>query len=247
MSFLYSVLWFENPYGDPVINTEMLDYDKPLAVTKEWLADQAGPAGAIVIVYRQTGLVDLTPVRSHVLINEMARIMGNFEEPLHDRVNEILDRQGRALPRSKAKKKTPAKPSRQQSQRNLARSPGVRRLAGQLPAKGKNNVADVLADIRTRPVGKPCKSSFFRGMQNYATPGVLENIAPRDIDDALQRFIRCDWGDVTTAVARANNRYTRNRGGQIHGVYQSRRSGIEFWMVGRPLENMIITLLPSEL
>lgn len=252
MSLFYIVQWFDKPYGRPFVNTEMRSFEQPLEQTKNWLVEQVSPAGAIVIVYDQgRKIFDLTPLRSHVFLNEAGQKVRGFEENLHAHIEKILKNQGLSLPtnfawpskatpvRAKSPKKTKKAKTRQVVDL-LASTPSRR------AARGKKTVGDVLADIRKRPVGKPCNGAFFAGMQNYATPGALQIIPQRDIDAALKQFSQCNWGDVSASVARANNRYTHNRGGQIHAVYQSHKNGAEFWMIGRPWENIIITLLPSE-
>lgn len=264
MSDLYIVQWFLNPLGNPYINTEMREFEKPLLQTKRWLSEQAEPAGAIVIVYDQGPKVfDLTPRKSHVLINESARIVGGFEDALHSRVDEILTQQGHAPARREKKASPGRKPAKKASGRTRGtvvpktkgpgtRKPDTRKKARKPPSSGRyapgaQSVGDVLGSIRSRPAIKPCKPFFVRGMQTVASQGVLAAVAPRDIDDAMRRFVQCDWGDVEPSTVRANNRHTHDRRDRIYGSYQSRRSGVEFWIIASPLENAVVVLLPHEI
>lgn len=283
MSLFYIVQWFDSPYGRPVVNTEMRDFEQPLVQTKSWLAEQASPAGAIVIVYRQgPKIFDLTPLRSHVLINEMARIVGGFEDALYTRVDEILTKQGHA-PARRTKKTSPGrKPTKRPGTKRPGKKASGRKRGTVIPktkglgrslvieapvrpktakakpkrrkppgsgryAPGVKNVGDILGDIKKRPEIKPCKSFFVRGMQTVASQGVLNAVAPRDIDDAMRRFVQCDWGDVERQTVIANNRHTHDRRDRIYGSYQSRRSGTEFWIIASPLENTVVVLLPHEI
>lgn len=112
-------------------------------------------------------------------------------------------------------------------------------------APGKSTVGDVLGDIRKRPVGKPCNDRFVLGLQTFITEHALSHVPPRELDVAIKRFIRCDWGDVDLRQTRENNARTHDRRGPIRGEYKS-RNGTAFWIVANHLEGSLVVLLPQD-
>ena len=110
----------------------------------------------------------------------------------------------------------------------------------------RTTVGDVLARIKaTKPVS-PCNPDFARRMKVAFTPGVRSSITGTDASNAVQRFIRCDWGDVSRSETLFNNRKTRGQSdGSIRGVYQS-RAGREFWVVYEQHDQVAVLLLPEE-
>ncbi len=107
-------------------------------------------------------------------------------------------------------------------------------------------VNGVLAHIKaTKPIS-PCNPDFARRMKVSFTPGVRAAITGTDASNAVQRFTRCDWGDVSRQETLFNNRKTRGQSdGSIRGVYQS-RAGREFWVVYEQHDQVAVLLLPEE-
>lgn len=109
-------------------------------------------------------------------------------------------------------------------------------------------VESLLAKIRARKNIPVCRPIFAGGMQVVPSPGVMETCDQIDVERALDRFTRCDWGDVPRSQALRNNRVTRQpRPGEgVYGIYQSRR-GVEFWVIASVDSKRAAVLLPVEM
>ena len=109
-----------------------------------------------------------------------------------------------------------------------------------------STVSRVLDQIKAKKPLAPCNPNFARHLRVAFTPGVRLAITGTDASNAVQRFIRCDWGDVSRTETLFNNRKTRGQSdGSIRGVYQS-RAGREFWIVCEQHDQVAVLLLPEE-
>ena len=107
-------------------------------------------------------------------------------------------------------------------------------------------VSGVLDRIKAKKPLSPCDPHFMRSLQVAFTPGVRISITENDASHAVQRFTRCDWGDVSRAETLFNNRKTHGKGdGSIRGVYHS-RAGREFWIVCEVHNRVAVLMLPEE-
>lgn len=115
------------------------------------------------------------------------------------------------------------------------------------PSRKHATVTNVLDAIKKKKTPQRCDPHFTEGprFMVVASPGVRRTIRQSDVDLALSRFGRCDWGDVTAAVSRKNNGATRRRRGEIFGAYQD-RNGSEFWLVLIFEKRSVGVMLPRE-
>jgi hypothetical protein len=120
------------------------------------------------------------------------------------------------------------------------------------PGRGRRkkrpaSVAGVLDKIKTRKGAEPCDPKFAERFHTvYVTENTIGSCTQADVQRALRRFERCDWGDVDRSTTRSNNRASRVGVGRMYGVYHSRR-GQEFWVMADPHRNKIVVAVPWEL
>ena len=76
------------------------------------------------------------------------------------------------------------------------------------------------------------------------TPQALELIEREDIDAALGRHARGDWGDVNPDHVRQNNLAARE-GGQLFSTYTDRRE-VRFYIITAPDRSVTTLFLPGE-
>ena len=109
-------------------------------------------------------------------------------------------------------------------------------------------VGDVLAKIKRRPDLQPCSTRFARELLVSASPHFYRSCTLGDLEKALARFTRCDWGDVSKAQASKNNRVTR-AGKPGEGLFASYESaaGREFWIFGTPTTGKAFAVMPHDL
>lgn len=109
------------------------------------------------------------------------------------------------------------------------------------------SVAGVLDKIKTRKGAEPCDPKFAERFHTvYVTENTIGSCTQADVQRALRRFERCDWGDVDRSTTRSNNRASRVGVGRMYGVYHSRR-GQEFWVMADPHRSKIVVAVPWEL
>lgn len=77
-----------------------------------------------------------------------------------------------------------------------------------------------------------------------ATPGVLETVSAEDIAAALERHLKCDWGDVCEADKRYNNEALRD-GTRLLSAYHT-SEGLKFWIITEADRSATTVLLPDE-
>lgn len=247
MSRLYVLKWFSSP-RTVELHTEMREFEQPIEQTQNWLITQNVAAAGIIYALDQTGL-SLKLRKTRVFFNAEA------SDPSHLSFRRYIDsivakdedffRAGDG--RKPSSRPPPQMGPKKRTGKKIFKS-ADRRKRGQRAASTPS-VQAVLSQIEKRPLGKPCREGFAAGLRPFITQGVLANVAPRDVRDAYDRFVRCDWGDVDLSTTRANNRNTRAKPGayaQIYGIYQSRRSGVTFWIVASPTEGTVTALLPNE-
>ncbi len=77
-----------------------------------------------------------------------------------------------------------------------------------------------------------------------ATPGALEAVSPEDIAVALDRHLKCDWGDVCEADKHYNNEALRD-GDRLLSAYHT-SEGQKFWIITEADRSATTVLLPDE-
>jgi hypothetical protein len=78
----------------------------------------------------------------------------------------------------------------------------------------------------------------------HVTPGAAAKLLPQDIDAALRRHGRGDWGEVD-AEGKQDNDARIERGGPIASIYMS-STGIQFYVVTEADRAATTVLLPEE-
>lgn len=78
----------------------------------------------------------------------------------------------------------------------------------------------------------------------YVTPGVIENVSKEDINKALDRHKKGDWGDVCQEDWELNNE-ALEMGYRILSSYTS-SNGIKFWIITEADRSTTTILLPEE-
>lgn len=77
-----------------------------------------------------------------------------------------------------------------------------------------------------------------------ATPGVLEKVPERDINDALNRHAHGDWGILPKQDKQSNDRAVKD-GDRIFSAYRS-HGGVKFWIITEWDRSATTILLPEE-
>ena len=80
--------------------------------------------------------------------------------------------------------------------------------------------------------------------QLVATPGALQEIPRRDIETALGRHARGDWGDVC-AEDKAENDFSVKNGLRLLSAYHI-EDGKKFWIITEADRSATTVLLPDE-
>ena len=78
----------------------------------------------------------------------------------------------------------------------------------------------------------------------YVTAAVDKTLAPEDIQTALVRHARGDWGDVSRSDWEANDLALRG-GGRLLSVYHNRK-GVAFWVITEATRSLTTVLLPAD-
>jgi hypothetical protein len=76
-----------------------------------------------------------------------------------------------------------------------------------------------------------------------ATPGALREIPHRDIEIALARHARADWGDVC-GEDKAENDFSLKNGLRLLSAYHT--DGKKFWIISEADRSATTVLLPDE-
>jgi len=78
----------------------------------------------------------------------------------------------------------------------------------------------------------------------HITPGAASRLLPQDIDGALRRHSRGDWGEVATD-GKSDNDARIEGGGTIASIYTS-SAGVRFYVVTEADRSETTVLLPEE-
>ena len=78
----------------------------------------------------------------------------------------------------------------------------------------------------------------------HLTPGAAAKLLPQDIDEAVRRHGRGDWGEVD-ADGKQDNDTRVERGGTIASIYTS-STGIQFYVLTEADRSLTTVLLPEE-
>lgn len=115
-------------------------------------------------------------------------------------------------------------------------SRGGRRRKKPSPYAKAPTTQAALERVKARKVITPCRKNFPLGL--ITIDELAKAIAsPKDVERALQRFQRCDWGDVTATVVRTNNAVTIKRSGLLRGRYSSQHGIFEIFSNLTPHRN----------
>lgn len=77
-----------------------------------------------------------------------------------------------------------------------------------------------------------------------ATPNALDSLNVFDVQEALERHINCDWGDVSPADWCSNNAAVKN-GLRIRSAYKD-SADTKFWIITEADRSYTTILLPSD-
>jgi hypothetical protein len=86
--------------------------------------------------------------------------------------------------------------------------------------------------------------SKFQAGQMVITPNALRRLHPEDVQSALSRHLRGDWGDVTEDD-RAENELSLKEGFRLFSVYHD-REGKKFWVITESDRSSTCVLLPED-
>ena len=84
----------------------------------------------------------------------------------------------------------------------------------------------------------------FRSGQIVITPAALNTLSQTDVQTALVRHLRGDWGDVD-AHDRKENELSLQRGFRLLSVYHA-GNGTKFWIITEADRSATTILLPSD-
>ena len=88
------------------------------------------------------------------------------------------------------------------------------------------------------------KSNGFKLGQTVITRNALETLHPMDVQDALARHARCDWGDCGSEDA-AENDFALGKYLRIFSAYHD-RNGTKFWVITEADRSLTTVLLPED-
>ncbi len=78
----------------------------------------------------------------------------------------------------------------------------------------------------------------------FVTPGVLEKLPVIEVNIAIKRHTRGDWGDVCEEDARENE-FSLKEGFRLFSVYHT-HAGTKFWIITEADRSVTTVLLPTE-
>ena len=96
-------------------------------------------------------------------------------------------------------------------------------------------------DPAPRPKTVPARFQLGR---LYITCGAVEQISDEDVQTALWRHVRGDWGELSPADQRENE-VSVAQGFRILSAYQDRH-GTKFWIITEADRSATTVLLPEE-
>jgi len=88
------------------------------------------------------------------------------------------------------------------------------------------------------------KDPQFELGQLCATPNLLSQVNHRDIEVALSRHLRCDWGEVCKDDWKANDLALREDT-RLLSVYKS-DGGVKFWIITEADRSVTTVLMPED-
>ena len=94
------------------------------------------------------------------------------------------------------------------------------------------------------PAGGGVLAPKFPIGQLVATPGALDTVPPEDMQTALARHQRGDWGEVDKDDRREND-LSLEKGFRLLSAYRT-RDGVKFWIITEHDRSVTTILLPSE-
>jgi len=186
---------------------------------------------AVIAILEWTGPLGSKPDRA-VVRKTKDRLPARLEEKLAQGMEKYgLDPEGNPLPN-----------------RQYRGSKGNRPATSRQKAAKKITVEDVLNKIKKRRDLAPCDTRFARELRVAASPSFLRTCSPSDLEKALRRFVRCDWGDVDRRETANNNRITRSGkpGEGLFAIYRA-RNGASFFLFGSPTTHKAYAVMPHEI
>lgn len=94
------------------------------------------------------------------------------------------------------------------------------------------------------PAGGEVLEPKFPIGQLVATPGALDQVQPEEMQTAIARHQRGDWGEVDKDDRREND-ISLERGFRLLSVYYT-RDRVKFWIITEHDHSVTTILLPSE-
>jgi len=80
--------------------------------------------------------------------------------------------------------------------------------------------------------------------QTVITANAQSVLTPEEVNAALMRHARCDWGEVCAEDRKVNERGVLEQG-MILSAYQSAK-GVKFWVITDPGHEVTTVLLPED-
>jgi len=97
---------------------------------------------------------------------------------------------------------------------------------------------------KRRSAQRPANQVLFSLGQLCATPAALEVLTPEDIQSALARHLRGDWGDVCQEDKELNNMALLSDT-RLLSAYKT-PSGKKFWIITEADRSLTTVLLPED-
>jgi hypothetical protein len=88
------------------------------------------------------------------------------------------------------------------------------------------------------------KDPRFQLGQLFATPNALGQVSHEDIQAALERHLRCDWGEVCKDDWKANDQALLDDT-RLLSVYKS-ATGEKFWIITEADRSLTTVLMPED-
>ena len=101
--------------------------------------------------------------------------------------------------------------------------------------------------MTTKPTDKKSNSELrarFSLGRTLITPNALDRLKPEDVQAALTRHLRGDWGDCSDDD-RAENEFALDKHLRLFSVYHD-SNGVKFWIITEADRSATTVLLPED-
>lgn len=99
-------------------------------------------------------------------------------------------------------------------------------------------------DREDRGRGEGARAPLFSLGRTVATPAALAALTAEDIETAIHRHVRGDWGNLSDHD-REENEFSLKRGFRILSAYTG-ANGTKFWVITEADRSSTTVLLPSD-